>query len=120
MDEPRGAEAARLRKRKFELLRELTIPPDALPGSLALVHRRCGKASCHCAEGEGHPMWSLTFMEAGRKRVERIPEEWVPEIRRRVQLGREFREAIAEILTANARLVVLARREVTPRRRPRR
>ena len=30
--------AARLRQRKYALLRILEIPPDALPGSLALTH----------------------------------------------------------------------------------
>lgn len=120
MDEPRGAEAARLRQRKFELLRSLAIPEDSLPGSLALTHRRCGKPTCHCAEDEkGHPMWSLTFMEEGRKRVERIPEEWVPDVRRRVEAGRKLRDAIDGIMTANARLLVLVRREATPRRRSR-
>lgn len=120
MDEPRGPEAARLRQRKFELLRSLAIPEDSLPGSLALTHRRCGKPTCHCAgEERGHPMWSLTFMEGGRKRVERIPEEWVPDVRRRVEAGRNLRDAIEEIMTANARLLVLVRRATTPRRRRR-
>lgn len=120
MDEPRGGEAARIRQRKYELLRTLVVPQDALPGSLSLVHRRCGKAGCHCVAGEGHPMWTLTFMEGGRKKVERIPEEWVPEVKRRVEAGRRLRDAIAEILAANARLLVLLRKEITPRRRRRR
>jgi hypothetical protein len=120
MNEPRGPEAARLRQLKFELLRSLAIPEDALPGSLALTHRRCGKPTCHCArEEKGHPMWSLTFMKDGRKRVERIPEEWVEGVRRRVEAGRKLRDALDEIMTANARLLVLVRKEVTPRRRRR-
>jgi hypothetical protein len=40
---PQGPQAARLRQRKFELLRRFPIPPDLLPGSLALTHRRCGQ-----------------------------------------------------------------------------
>jgi len=87
------------------------MPADALPGSLSLTHRRCGKKSCHCATGEGHPMWTLTFMVGGKKRVERIPNDWVEEVRRRVEQGREFREAVAEVLAANAQLWVLWRRQ---------
>ena len=64
-------------------------------------------------------MWSLTFAENGRRRVERIPEEWVEDVRRRVEAGRKLRDAIEEIMTANARLLVLVRREMTPRRRRR-
>ena len=78
--EPKGAEASRLRQRKFQLLRTLKIPPEALPGSLALTYRRCGKPTCRCAQGEGHPSWSLTFMVGGEKRVEHIPTEWVEEV----------------------------------------
>lgn len=89
----------------------LKIPKDALPGSLALTHSRCGKPGCHCAQGPGHPGWSLTFMVDGKKRVERIPESWVGEVRRRVEEGREFKDALAEVLVANAELLALARRQ---------
>jgi len=37
-----GGAASRLRQRKYALLRRFQIPRDALPGSLALTHRRCG------------------------------------------------------------------------------
>jgi len=111
MIEPKGTRAAGLRKRRFDLVQKLRLPAEALPGSLALTHGRCGKATCHCAEGKGHGSWSLTFMVRGKKRVERIPEEWVEEVRRRVDQGREFREALSEVLTANAELLVLARRQ---------
>jgi hypothetical protein len=107
----KGPEAARLRKRKFDWLRRYKIPPDALPGSLALTHRRCGKPSCHCAKGEGHPMWSLTFMVEGKKRVERVPDDWVEEVRRRVEEGRDFKRAVAEVFAANAQLWFLQRRQ---------
>jgi Family of unknown function (DUF6788) len=109
--EPKGAEASRLRQRKFQLLRTLKIPPNALPGSLALTYRRCGKPTCRCAQGEGHPSWSLTFMVGGAKRVEHIPTEWVEEVRRRVESGRQTKEALAEILAANAQLLALERRQ---------
>src|SRR5450759_6021677 len=85
---PRGADAARLRQRKFRRLADLVVPPNALPGSLALTHRRCGQPTCRCATGEGHPLWSLTFMVQGKKRVERIPDDWVADVRRQVKAGR--------------------------------
>lgn len=115
--DPRGPDAARLRQRKFRRLADLVVPPDGLPGSLALTHRRCGKPTCHCASGEGHPVWSLTFMVAGKKRVERIPEAWVAEVRQRVEAGRAFKEAVADVFAANAQLLALWRQQVAPRRR---
>ena len=108
-------QAARLRQRKFALLRRYAIAQevvrDLLPGSLSETRRRCGKATCHCATGEGHRSAYLTFMVDGAKRVERIPAAWVAEVRRRVEAGREFKEAVAEVLAANARLLVLERQQ---------
>ena len=109
---PQGPQAARLRQRKFELLRRFPIPPDLLPGSLSLTHRRCGQPSCHCAKDkQGHPVWSLTFMVGGKKQVEHIPNQWVAEVRRWVEAGREFKEAVAEVFAANAQLLALWRKQ---------
>jgi hypothetical protein len=113
---PTGAQAARLRQRKFALLRRFPVPADLLPGSLVHTHRRCGKPTCHCARGPGHPVWTLTFMVDGKKRVEPVPAEWVAEVRRLVDAGREFKEAVAEVFAVNAQLWALARRQ---RGRPR-
>ena len=109
---PKGPQAARLRQRKFELLRRFAIPPDLLPGSLSLTHRRCGQPTCHCArDKKGHPVWSLTFMAGGKKHVERIPNEWVEEVQGLVDAGREFKEAVAEVFAANAQLLALWRKQ---------
>ena len=116
----KGDTAARLRQSKHALLRRFEMPADALPGSLTQTHRRCGKSNCHCAQGEGHPLWSLTFMVNGTKRVERIPDEWVDEIRPLVEQGREFKQAVAEVLAANAQLLALWRKQSTPNRTRRR
>jgi hypothetical protein len=116
-DEARGALASKLRQRKFELSERFGIPADLLPGSLALTHSRCGKKGCHCAEEQGHPVWLLTFMVQGKKRVERIPREWVEDVRRRVEAGRAFKDAVAEVFAANAQLLALWRRQTNGRRR---
>ena len=108
----KGEQAAQLRQRKFAVLRQYPLPEvvrDLLPGSLSETRRRCGKPTCHCTTGEGHPSWYLTFMVGGKKRVEHIPTAWVADVRRRVDAGREFKQAVAEVLAANAQLLVLAR-----------
>lgn len=116
-----GAQAARLRQRKFVLTERYALPEDLLPGSLVQTHTRCGKPTCHCADGEGHPAWSLTFMVDGQKHVEHIPREWVDEVQRQVTAGRAFQDAVREVLAANAQLLALARQQRRPgRRRPRR
>jgi len=115
--EPRNSQASRLRQRKFELVRRFHLPDDLLPGSLSLSHLRCGKPTCHCAQDQqGHPVWSLTFMVRGQKHVRHIPSAWVEDVRRRVEAGREFQDAVKEVLAANAQLLVLARQPRRPRR----
>ena len=109
---PKGPEAARLRQRKHALTRKFHLPEELLPGSLSLSHRRCGKSNCHCASGKGHPVWLLTFCFRGKKRVERIPDEWVEEVKERVDGGRELKDALSEVLAANAELLALWRREL--------
>jgi hypothetical protein len=50
-------------------------------------------------------------MVQGQRHVERIPREWVEDVQRRVAAGREFQDAVREVLAANAQLLVLARQQ---------
>jgi len=109
-DDTKSDAASRLRQRKFALLHRFPIPPDALPGSLALSHQRCGKPNCRCAQGELHSVWSLTFMVDGKKRVQHIPKDLVEKIRPLVEQGREFKEATGELFAVNAQLLALWRK----------
>ena len=113
----RGPQASRLRRRARRLLARFRVPEDALPGSLAVSHRRCGKPSCHCAKGDGHPFATLTFMVAGKKRVEAIPADWLDIVRPRVHAGQKFKKIAAELLAINAELLVLARQQRRQRSR---
>jgi len=110
---PKGPQAARLRQRKFALLRRFPFPENLLPGSLTQSATRCGKPTCHCAHPSdpGHPCWTLTFINQGRRRVERIPKEWAELVQARVQAGHQFQDAVRELLTTNAELLVLARKQ---------
>jgi hypothetical protein len=58
----------------------------------------------------------LTFRVDGRKRVERIPDERVEQIRPLVEQGREFKDAIAEVFAANSQLLALWRRQSMKKR----
>jgi hypothetical protein len=118
-EEPRGPQAARLRQRKFQLMERFPIPRDLLPGTLTRSFTRCGNPRCHCAREKGHEAWTLTFMAQGKRRVERIPREWVEQVERRVAAGREFQDAVREVLAANAQLLVLARQQRKKKRKRR-
>ncbi len=122
LPQPKGPQAARLRQRKFDRLRRFPIPGDLLPGSLSLSHLRCGKPTCHCAKPQdpGHEAWSLTFMVQSHKQVQYIPKSWVEQVRKRVEAGRAFQDAVREVLAANAQLLVLARRQQQENKKKRR
>lgn len=111
--QPRGPLAARLRQRKAQLLARFPIPGDLLPGSLSVSNPRCGKPGCHCAKPNdpGHPTWTLTYMVEGKKRTMHVAKDWVDDVEARVKAGREFLDAVREILAANAQLLDLARKQ---------
>lgn len=48
-------------------------------------------------------------MVQAKKRALHIPKDLVDEVRLRVQAGREFQDAVREILSANAELLKLSR-----------
>ena len=56
-------------------------------------------------------------MVDGKKRVERIPDDWVEQIRPLVEQGREFKDAVAEVFAANAQLLTLRRQEEMKKKR---
>lgn len=43
--------------------------PLLLHGSLTTFRRRCGKASCWCASGDGHESPAFTYTEVGRTKT---------------------------------------------------
>jgi hypothetical protein len=56
-------------------------------------------------------------MVDGKKRVERIPPEWVEQVRPLVEQGRQFKDAVAEVFAANAQLLALWRQQSTKKGR---
>lgn len=117
----KGPEATRLRNKRRDALRAFRLPEDGLPGSLSLSHRRCGKSSCHCASDDdpGHPQWVLTFMVDGKKRTETVPADWRDEVERKLAQGQAAKQALNDVLTANAELLALERRARVKKRKRR-
>ena len=95
--EPKGPEAARLRQRKFSLLRRFQLPGDLLPGSLCQTQRRCGKPNCHCARGELHTSLYLVQSHQGKLRQICVPKAWEERIRQAVQNHQQMQTLIEEL-----------------------
>jgi hypothetical protein len=103
--------ASLLRQRKYRLVRRFGLPADALGGHLAMNYRRCGKPTCRCADGRGHPMWTLSCSFEGKKVVQVLPKRLASELTPLVEQGRELREAVMEVLAINLQLLRLWRSE---------
>jgi hypothetical protein len=109
--EAKGSAASLLRRRKYELVRSFDLPADLLGGSLTLTQRRCGKAGCRCASGDGHPMWTLTYSVEDDKQVLVVPAADVALLQPLVEQGRRWRDALSELLAINAQLLSLWRQQ---------
>jgi hypothetical protein len=93
------------------------VTEEMLWGSLGEVYRRCGRPSCHCAEGEKHgPVFYLTRNESGRTRNIYVPEELREQVERGVAAYRRYRELGQEIAEENARALGLDRKRKGRRR----
>jgi hypothetical protein len=95
-------------------------------GSLVTLRRRCGKPTCHCADGEGHPAKYLSLKEAGRTRLVYVgasEEMALAESNGRYRQFRQHRTAIAKLSKEALVLIDQLGRTLTapqPRRRRRR
>ncbi len=57
-----------LRQRKAHLLRTLAVPPEAIHASFLERFLKCGRANCHCHQGQKHgPFFYLSRCLAQRQ-----------------------------------------------------
>jgi len=97
--------------RRRALAARLGNVEELLAGSLVEQTRRCGKAGCRCADGDGHGPYSYFAPRiAGRGRWRYVPSGLVEVVRRYLQRGEVAEQVLAEISAINAEL--LARREL--------
>ena len=101
----KSPEASRLRRRKYELVRQFNLPENLVGGCLSQTHRRCGRPNCRCASQRGHVQWSITFSRNGQRRVERVPHAWVAELERAVVQSQTYLDAIREVMAINLELL---------------
>jgi hypothetical protein len=107
--------ASRLRQRKYNLVRKFGFPENLVGGSLTVTYRRCGKAGCHCNLDKGHPLWTLTYSLSGKKYVQGIAVEDVKLLMPLVKQCQEYRKALTELLSLNAQLIRLWRKQKSSR-----
>ena len=88
------------------------LPPldEVLRGTLLDRVIRCGKPTCHCATGSGHPITCVTVSVAhGRTQQVTVPRAWRATVRRWIANYQRSWQAIEAISAINRQL--LQRRE---------
>lgn len=98
------------------------LPPfeEVLRGSVVVRSLRCGKPSCHCAEGEGHRATYLTVTFAGgRSEQISLPDALVPFATRGVAAYHAWWAAIEKQSAINRDRLRQQRQQYSaPRKRP--
>lgn len=103
-----GSERLRkLQEQRETLKRELAAVGEMRPGALVGRYRKCGKPSCHCADGEsgGHgPSWSLTRVVAGKTVTKIIPAAAVGDTQAQIAEHRRFRDLSRELVDVSEQI----------------
>jgi hypothetical protein len=75
---------------------------EMLPGSFVERRRRCGKPTCHCADGKRlHTAFQISVLLNSKLKTFHIPAELAEETRSKVELHRRFQDAAAAICQIN-------------------
>lgn len=93
-----------LHQERRRLIRRLTADKELAIGTVSVVRRKCGKPTCHCADGQGHPQTLFLFKdEEGRricKLIRRMDEaRWL----KAGKNYREFRDDLKQLRAINQR-----------------
>ena len=86
------------------LIRSLGALRGMMPGSFVERQRKCGKSTCHCADGKRlHSAFQISVLRDGKLQTFDVPAELAEEAHTKVQLHRRFQEAAAAICKINLR-----------------
>jgi hypothetical protein len=84
------------------LIRSLGALREMLPGSFVERRRKCGKPTCHCADGKRlHSAFQISVLLDGKLKTFHVPAELAEEARTKVELHRRFQEAATTICQIN-------------------
>ena len=87
------AQQRRQRSRLAQVVRAARF----LRGTLALRKVRCGKPSCHCAQGELHACLYLVRRQKGKLRQMFVPRQWEERVRQAVENHEKMEKLIEEL-----------------------
>ena len=100
------AQERNARSRLAQLLHE----QDVIRGSLVPMARRCGKAGCHCVDGDKHVSLYLAVKIKGKRRMVYIPADMEEQARQAVSAWQQA-DALAHAVSAACVARVLERKK---------
>ena len=84
-------------RRARSQLAQLLSQRGVIRGTLLVRRRKCGKANCRCARGEGHESLFLVISQNGRTRQLFVPKDWESRVRLWVEDYHRARGLLEEI-----------------------
>ena len=78
-------------------LAQILSQRGVIRGTLLVRKRKCGKANCRCARGEGHQSLFLVISENGRTRQFFVPKDWESRVRQWVADYHRVRSLLEEV-----------------------
>ena len=106
----KSSKASQLRQRRHEIAKAFGLPQELVGGNLRQSYRRCGKPNCKCAEGRGHPQWSLSLSSGGKRQVQSLPVDWQEEVEEAVLKTQAYLDALRQVMAINLELLAETRR----------
>ena len=92
------------KQQRGDLARELGGLREMLPGSFVERHFRCGKPTCHCADGiHLHHGYQLSLLVDGKWRTVPVPSAWAAYVRDRVAMHKRAQGILGQICQLNLR-----------------
>ena len=116
---PPSQSPASLLLRRAKIPKALPPLEEVLRGSFLQREIRCGKPTCRCAKGPGHPILYLTVtFPGGRTQQVTVPRDLARTVQLWIRNYHRWWQAIEEVSAINRRLLQL--REIPPRPRAQR
>lgn len=89
----------KLQKQIAILVEQLLKAAPMLRGTFGVAYRKCGKSTCYCAAGKGHPYSRITWSEEARSRTKTIPSQdtaWAQKLTENYRRFRKTRRTLRE------------------------
>lgn len=95
----------RLRDELGQRLEVILAREPVVKGTVYALRRRCGKATCHCADGAPHESWVLSWSEGGRTRLRAVAPGRLADLRQRTRAYQRLRRVRARLGTLHREML---------------